>query len=233
MSVTKHFRAPIFDTLRKKSPFQGLQDHAAQVKLCLAALGECVEAFVAGDAARTRELATKVSALELTADEIKSNIRNHLPANVRMPVEKTLFLQALSDQDGILDGAEDAAIWMSMRNTRIPDEVGDGLRVLLAKVVETVTAYEAAVANLEDLVETGFVQREREEEKQLIHRVHELEHDTDVLSRDLSARLLEPRMETELGPVAVYHLLKLTLQISKIADKAENAGDRLRAMLSR
>lgn len=231
--MAKHFRAPIFDTLRKKSPFQGLQDHAAQVKVCLEALEECVDAFVAGDEERTRELAARVSQLEFAADEIKSNIRNHLPANVRMPVEKALFLHALSDQDGILDGAEDAAIWMSMRATPIPAEVGDGLKELLRKVVETVTAYEEAVANLEDLVETGFVKREREEEKELIHRVHELEHETDVLGRDLSAKLLAPRMEKDLGPVAVYHLLKLTLQISKIADKAENAGDRLRAMLSR
>ncbi len=231
--MTKHFRAPIFDTLRKKSPFLGLSEHAAQVKVCLTALEACTEAFLEGDEETVAKLAKEVSAHELAADEIKSNIRNHLPNNVRMPVDKVLFLQALSDQDGILDGAEDAAIWMSMRTHKVPQEVAEGLRALLAKVIETVHAYEDAVTNLDDLVETGFIKREREEEKELIHRIHELEHDTDVLSRSLSAHLLKPKAEKDLGPVAVYHLLKLTLQISKIADKAENAGDRLRAMLSR
>ncbi len=231
--MAKHFRAPIFDTLRKKSPFLGLHEHAAQVKVCLTALEACAEAFIEGDSDKVAALAKEVSAHELAADEIKSNIRNHLPNNVRMPVDKVLFLQALSDQDGILDGAEDAAIWMSMRTHKVPQEVGDGLRALLAKVVETVHAYEDAVANLDDLVETGFIKRERDEEKILIHRVHELEHETDVLSRTLSAHLLKPSVEADLGPVAVFHLLKLTLQISKIADKAENAGDRIRAMLSR
>lgn len=231
--MSKHFRAPIFDTFRDKSPFDGLYAHAAKVQECVAALEDAVEAFTAGDHDQAAVAAEKVSALEFEADEIKSNIRNHLPTNVRMPVEKALFLQALSEQDRILDEAEDAAIWMSMRRATPSAEVADGLKVLLAKVIETVGAYELAVANLKDLVETGFVKREREEEKKLIHRVHELEHETDVLSRQVSRRLLDPKSEKELGAISVYHLLKLTLQISKIADHAENAGDRLRAMLSR
>lgn len=229
--MSKHFRAPIFDTFREKTPFQGMWDHAAKVMECIAALEETTQAFV--DGKDITELAKKVSALELEADLIKSNVRNHLPGNVRMPVDKPLFLQALSEQDSILDEAEDAAIWMSMRRHDIPAEVGEALLALLAKVSETVKAYEAAVANIHDLLHTGFIKRERDEEKELIHRVHELEHETDVLSRTLSAKLLDPKMEEKLGAISVYHLLKLTLQISKIADHAENAGDRLRAMLSR
>lgn len=231
--MTKRFRAPIFDTFRKTSPFEGLWNHAAKVKECLDALEATTAAFVAGKADKVKELAKTVSALELEADEIKSNVRNHLPSNVRMPVEKALFLDALSEQDNILDGAEDAAIWMGMRSHDLPPEVGEALQGLLRKVVETIDAYENAVGNTHDLVETGFIKRERDEEKTLIHRVHELEHETDVLGRDLSALLLDPAMEDRIGAVAVYHLLKLTLQISKIADSAENAGDRLRAMLSR
>ncbi len=229
--MSKHFRAPIFDTFRDKSPFESLYVHAGKIKECLTALQEATAAFVAGQ--DVSELAAKVSALELEADEVKSNIRNHLPGNVRMPVDKALFLQALSEQDNILDEAEDAAIWMSMRPTKVPADLGASLTALLDKVVETIDAYENAVANLHDLVETGFVKREREEEKELIHIVHEKEHETDVLSRALSKQLLAPEAEANLGPIGVYHLLKLTLQISKIADHAENAGDRLRAMLSK
>lgn len=229
--MSKHFRAPIFDTFRDKSPFQSLAAHADKVQECLGALKEATDAFVAGD--DVSELAAKVSALELEADHIKSNIRNHLPGNVRMPVDKALFLQTLSEQDNILDEAEDAAIWMSMRQTKVPAAVGEALQALLTKVIETAQAYEVAVTNLDDLVETGFIKREREEEKDLIERVHQLEHETDVLSRALSAKLLDPKMEREVGAIAVYHLMKLTLQISKIADYAENAGDRLRAMLSK
>ncbi len=229
--MPKHFRAPIFDTFRAKSPFEGLWAHAQKVRECLAALVETTDAFVAGK--DVQDLAQKVSALELEADEIKSNVRNHLPGNVRMPVDKALFLAALSKQDSILDEAEDAAIWMSMRQTQVPPEVGAALKALLERVCDTVAAYEKAVANTHDLVETGFVKREREEEKTLIHRVHELEHETDVLSRELSRSLLQPETEKVIGPIAVYHLMKLTLQISKIADHAENAGDRLRAMLAK
>jgi predicted phosphate transport protein (TIGR00153 family) len=231
--MTKHFRAPIFDTFRNKSPFGSLHEHALKVRECIAALRETTTAFVAHEHDRTHELAMIVSALELEADEIKSNIRNHLPANVRMPVDKALFLEALASQDGILDKAEDAAIWMSMRPTQLPDDMGVDMMALLDKVAETIEAYQDAVANLEDLLGTGFVKREREEEKELVHRVHALEHETDVLTRELSRKLLTPQAEKTMGAIGVYHMLKLTLQISKIADHAENAADRLRAMLSR
>ncbi len=231
--ANKHFRAPIFDTFRDRSPFDGLYDHAGKVNECIAALRETTAAFVAGDHKAVQEGAKRVSALEFEADEIKSNLRNHLPGNVRMPVDKPLFVQALSQQDSILDEAEDAAIWMSMRPTTVPKDAGVAMLALLEKVIETVAAYEQAVANLKDLVETGFVKRERDEEKSLIHRVHELEHETDVLSRDLSRMLLSAESEEEVGAIGSYHLLKLTLQISKIADHAENAGDRLRAMLAK
>lgn len=231
--MSKHFRAPIFDTFRQKSPLVGLGEHAAKVQECIAALVETTEAFIAGDHDKTHELAMKVSALELAADEIKSNIRNHLPGNVRMPVDKALFLQALSSQDGILDQAEDAAIWMSMRPTKVNGPVGERLAQLMDKVAETIAAYGEAVSNLDDLVETGFVKRERDQEKELVHRVHQLEHETDVLGAELSRLLFQQESEEEIGPMGTYHLMKLTLQISKIADYAENAGDRLRAMLSR
>lgn len=231
--MAKHFRAPIFDTFRDRSPFAGLAEHARKVQECMEALEETLASFLGGRHDEVPALAQKVSGLELEADLIKSNIRNHLPRNVRMPVEKSLFLQALHEQDNILDEAEDAAMWMSMRQTVVPAEVGRRFGLLLAKVLEATAAYQRAVDNLDDVLETGFVRRERDQEKEMIQVVHEKEHETDVLSRELSRLLLDPAMEKEVGSIGVYHLLKLTLQVSKIADHAENAGDRLRAMLAR
>lgn len=103
-------------------------------------------------------------------------------------------------------------MWMSMRRTAVPDEVGRRFGLLLDKVLET-----------------GSVRRERDQEKEMIQAVHE----TDVPARELSRLLLAPGMEKEIGSIGLYHLLKLTLQVSKIADHAENAADRIRAMLAR
>lgn len=227
--MSKHFRSPLFDTFRSKNPFEGLWGHSAKVTECLAALETTLEGYLSGG--NVEEHAQIVSALELEADQIKSNVRNHLPGFVRMPVDKSLFLQALSEQDGILDAAEDAAIWMTMKPFGGNDEIRNGLKELLTKVVETGAAYQAAVENMKDVLETGFVSRERSEEKELIHRVHELEHETDVLGRDLSKHLFAA--EGTIGATGVYHLLKLVNMLGNIADRAENAGDRLRAMMAR
>jgi predicted phosphate transport protein (TIGR00153 family) len=227
--MTKHFRAPLFDAFRTKNPFEGLWEHAAKVTECLTALETTLDAFLLGE--NVADLAQTVSTLEFEADQIKSNVRNHLPVFVRMPVDKSLFLQALSEQDHILDAAEDAAIWMTMKEFGGNDEIRNGLKTLLTKVVETGAAYQAAVENMKDVLETGFVSRERSEEKELIHRVHELEHETDVIGRELSRHLFNS--EEQVGPTGVYHLLKLANMMGSIADSAENAGDRLRAMMAR
>lgn len=227
--MSKHFRSPIFDAFRSKNPFEGLWSHSAKVTECLTALDTTLDAYLQGK--DVEELAQTVSALELEADQIKSNVRNHLPGFVRMPVDKSLFLQTLSEQDRILDAAEDAAIWMSMKPFAGTDDIRAGLRSLLAKVIETGMAYQEAVENMKDVLETGFVSRERTEEKELIHRVHELEHETDVIGRELSRNLFNS--EKDVGAIGVYHLLKLANMIGNIADSAENAGDRLRAMMAR
>lgn len=229
--MAKHFRSPIFDVFRVRSPFTGLFDHANKLVPCLDALQEATKVYWEGG--DIQAAAQKVSKLELEADHVKSNVRNHLPGSVRMPVEKPLFLQLLSEQDRILDYAEDVAQWMAMRPPQNADAFRADLEALLAKSRETVEVYVSAVENLHDLLETGFVLREREQEKSIIHRVHELEHDVDVLEHALSARLLDPAVEKDLSAVTIAHLLKLTALIGSIADVAENAADRLRAMMAR
>ena len=54
-----------------------------------------------------KKLAIKVDDYERKADEIKGNIRNHLPKFIFLPIEKSDLLNLLKETDGILDGAKD------------------------------------------------------------------------------------------------------------------------------
>jgi len=231
MEEENHFRAPITDTLRKKSPFGQLLEHMGKVNECIALLGDGLVKYYKGDYKGFSELAKKVSEIEHEADLIKSNIRNHLPSHLFMPVDKGKFMWALREQDAILDHAENLTRMLDMRHTKIPKQL-QGLFIDHVKtVVKTVKAMKDAVCNIQDLVETSFVKREREQTKEFIYKVHSWEWKADKVKFEMTQGIY--KLEKKLSPMDEYHLLKIADWVDDIADHAENVADWLRAMIAK
>ena len=199
-------RVPAAATLRK-SPFEGLYLHSEKVRECIATLDEALRAYCEEDYDKFNELAKKVIELEGEADQIKGNTRNHLPRFIFMPVDKADFLMLLREEDKILDYAEDTAVWLEFRHTPIPDSIKGDFMAHADKVVECVEILQKSMQNLRDLLETSFSRKEREQTKKLIHEI--------------------------LDPVSIFHLVKVVDIIAQIANHAENAGDRIRAMIAK
>ncbi|RLF36981.1 MAG: TIGR00153 family protein [Thermoplasmata archaeon] len=226
-----HFRAPVKDTFRRKSPFNQLLEHMEKVRECIDILGDGIVRYYMRDYKNFSEISEKVSKLEHEADLIKGNLRNHLPNTLFMPVDKGKFLWALREQDAILDHAENLAVMLDMRHTKIPKEL-QPLFIDHAKLVmKTVKAMEDAVSNIRDLVETSFVKRERKQTKEYIYKVHELEYKADKKKYELTKGIYA--LEKKLDPMDVYHLLKIADWVDDIADHAENVADWLRAMIAK
>jgi len=226
-----HFRVPIQKTIRKKSPFNQLLDHMCMVKKCLDILGDGLIDYYQGDYKDFSKIAKRVSELEHDADLIKSNIRNHLPTFVFIPVDKGKFLWALREQDAILDHAENLAHMLEMRHTKIPKELQKLFIDHVKIVLKTVSAMEKAVSNICDLLETGFVRRERQQTKEFIYKVHECEYEADKKKYEMTKGIY--KLEKKLDPMDVYHLLKIADWVDDIADHAENVADWLRAMIAK
>ena len=226
-----HFRAPIQDTFRRKSPFGQLLEHMCKVKECVCLLGDGLIDYYKGDYKNFSKLTKQVSKIEHEADLIKSNIRNHLPKHLFMPVDKGKFMWALREQDAILDHAENLAIMLDMRHTKIPKSLQNVFIEHIKLVVKTVEAMEDAVENLQDLVETSFVKRERRQTKEFIYRVHQFEYDADKKKYEMTNGIYQ--LEKKLSPMDVYHLLKIADWVDDIADHAENVADWLRAMIAK
>lgn len=224
------YRAPISSTLRK-SPFDGLIEHAAKVRECVEALDEALSAFEKGDMESFKEKSKRVEELESEADRIKANIRNHLPKGIWMPVDKQFFLMTLTQQDSILDYAEDAVVWISMRGKPLPPELSEDFSRLQKIVVQTVKEYEKVINNIPHVLETSFSEKERKETKQYIYGVHRFEHESDILEREVTRKIFS--LEDRLDPITVWHLIKLVNILGDIANHAENAADRVRAMIAK
>lgn len=224
-------RTPVKDAFRKKSPFEGLQKHMKKVKECISLLETGVINYIDGDIRNFGETATKISDIEHEADLIKGNIRAHLPRSILMPVDKRYFLWILREQDAILDHAENLAQMLKLRHTKIPIKIREDYKDHIKLVGETVEEMEKAVENIKDLTETGFASREREETKKFIKKVHEKEWKADQKRYQITEKIY--KMEEELSPMDMYHLLKMVDWIDDLADHAENVADWLRAIIAK
>ena len=226
-----HFRAPVSDTFRRKSPFRQLLLHMKKVRKCIDIIGEGLVIYYKGDYKSFSKLSEDVSKIEHEADLIKRNIRNHLPKTLFMPVDKGKFLWALREEDKILDHAENLVKMLEMRHTKIPKELQDLFINHLELVVKTVSTVEDAVKHIMNLLEASFIQREREHVKQYIYQVHQHEWEADQIKMDINKKIYE--IEKKLAPMDVYHLLKIADWVDDIDDHSENVADLLRSMIAK
>ena len=226
--MKERMRAPIGQIYRK-SPFDGLLRHAAKIKECLKEMNSGVHAYVDGDFEAAEAHFERVSTLESEADKIKSNTRNHMPRFIFMPVDRGDFINLLREDDAVLDKAEDVAVLLRMRRTEIPDGMKDEFKGLSDMIVLTGETMERVVQQMANLLQTSFSEREREKTKKLIHKVHENEYKCDRYQERLTRHLLNSDMD----PIGVFHLMKVVERMGEIADKAENASDRVRVMMGK
>jgi len=220
-----------FAALFGHSPFKPLQEHMALVTACVAEVPALFEALIAQDQDGVERAKDLIFAKEHEADAIKNDLRAHLPKSMFLPVDRRDLLELLGMQDSIADTAQDIAGLLVERNMQVPPGMADDLRKLVARCVEAVNQAGLVIAELDELVETGFRGREAEAVTAMIEQLNLIEDDTDRLGMAL-ARALFAR-EDSLKPVSVIFWYQLIEGIGDLADFAEKVGDRLRLLIAR
>lgn len=218
----------LISSLFYKSPFEDLQKHADKVKECAHLLREAVICHMGQECKRFDLLTEEVAHLESEADDVKRNIRNHLPRGILMPVDKFQFFQYLREQDKVLDEVEEALFWLSFRPEGIPPE----LAIDIHHLVEAVTPPIEKLAELVRLANEYFKSKSTEQRKKmksLIRDIRQHEREADHLERELKFKIFT----TIKDALVVYHLVRLVEHIGDIADHAQNASDRMRAMIAK
>jgi predicted phosphate transport protein (TIGR00153 family) len=205
--------------------------HANKGGDCVRKLNESIMAYCDGNMEIVEELSSQIDVIEHEADVIKQTIRSELSSSIMLPVHTDDLLNFLKPQDSISDDAQDVAFWLTLRKFEGPDEIRNGFRELMAKTLATVEMYEELVSTLGELLETSFSKRDVEDTLQFVTKVEEMEHQVDVIEKDLVKQIF--RNEDKIGAVGVYHLARLVRGIGDIADKSEHAADRLRTMVLR
>jgi hypothetical protein len=214
-----------------ESPFKPLEEHILRVMECSNLLKECVKAFVKEDFERSEELALRISQVEHEADKIKNYIREHLPRSIFMPVNRGDFLNYLREQDHVADRIEDVALLMSLRRTKLPDELKADLLDLTKKVCDVVDIVPLALKGMNELLEMSFIRRKECRCMEYINLLNEKEQLTDDLHLKISKHLFG--IEDQLTHGEFFHLMRTIKVLARVADHAENCGDRMRVMVAK
>jgi predicted phosphate transport protein (TIGR00153 family) len=198
---------------------------------CAAQVPELFEALCAGDQERVVSIKDRIYELEQEADDIKNELRAHLPKSLFLPVDRRDLLEVLDMQDSIADTAQDIAGLLFERPMEVPESLKDPLLALTRRCVDACDQAVKIIGELDELVETGFRGRESDRVSEMVAELNKIETDTDEMGTELSRRLFA--QEDEMNPVSVMFWYRLIQWIGDLADYAEKVGNRLRLLLAR
>ena len=218
--------ANIFGT----SPVVPLEKHIDIAYRCARQLRGFFSAAVRGDwdgAAKARE---EIETLEHDADNLKKDIRLHLPKSLFMPVPREDLLELLLVQDKIANRTKDVSGIVLGRKMQIPAVIAEQFLDFVDRNIDAAKQARKSVRELDDLFTTGFRGAEVTLVAALIEELDRIETDTDEKQAALRAALF--KIEQTLNPVDAMFMYQVIELTGEIADMAERVGRRLELLLS-
>jgi predicted phosphate transport protein (TIGR00153 family) len=214
-----------------KSPFKALQTHMREVVDCARDVQPLIQALADSDQAEVEKVKNRIFEREAKADEIKNELRLHLPKSLFMPVDRRDLLEILHLQDTIANRAQDIAGLLFERKMTIPPFMQEPLIALTARCIDTCEYSLSVIEELDELLALGFRGREAEKVNDMLKELNDIEDETDELGIALARALFEH--EDEMKPVSVMMWYQLIEWIGDLADYAEKVGDRLRLLIAK
>lgn len=214
-----------------RSPVRPLQEHMAKVHACVSKLQPLFDAIIKNDQDEVSRVRDEIASLENEADELKWELRHHLPTGLFMPVDRRDLLDVLMMQDKIANQAKDVAGLVVGRHMTLPEPMHE-LFVQYGERSIAASAQALKVINeLDELVETGFRGVEVERVQDMISDLNSIESETDKIQVQLRDILFG--LEDDLRPTDVMFTYRLIEGVGKVSDLAQRVGSRLQLLLAR
>ena len=214
-----------------KSPISPLQQHMKKVHSCIKEFGVFAKAANAEDWEKAQAAQISIAQKEHKADKLKKKLRMNLPSTFMMPFSRRDLLDVLLIQDSIANITKDLAGLMMSRRMVFPKEFAEDFIKLTGLCIKTSAAALVAINELDELLETAFSSRQRKLVHQMIKKINELEHDTDIAQSEIREKLFA--LESSLAPVDVMFYYRAIEWLGETADAAQKVGSRFEVMLTK
>jgi predicted phosphate transport protein (TIGR00153 family) len=218
-------------SLLGSSPFKPMQAHMRVVIACVSEVPALFDALISNDGEALKTQKEKIFSKEQEADDLKHDIRAHLPKSLFMPVDRRDLLEVLNMQDSIADTAQDIAGLLMERDMQVPEGMAEPLTALVQRCVDTCAQAGTIIDELDELIEMGFRGREATKVEEMVEKLNTIEDETDEMGMALARTLFSK--EDDMKPVSVMFWYQIIQWIGDLADYAEKVGDRMRLLIAR
>jgi len=213
------------------SPVKPLQQHMEKVCECADQLPLFFRASAEKDYDTCKQLHKSIAKMERTADQIKIDLRMHLPNSLFMPMPREQILDIVRLQDKIANISQDISGIMTGRKTEIPGPVVELFIAFVQRAVDAAHQARSAINELDELVETGFRGRQLDVVQSMIEKLESIENETDKQERKLRHAMF--KIEKEYAPLDMMFLYRMIGWIGKLADVSHQVGARIQLLIAR
>ena len=211
-----------FLSLLAESPFSGLQEHMEVDNKASEALKSFIKSAVESDWKTAKEHRETIVKLEHQADEIKNNIRNHLPKSLFMSVSRQDILDLVFTMDGIPNVSKDISGVMIGRKMVIPEQMSKQFTDCVNSAIRATHQACDAIKKVNEMQRSGFGGKNASELYDLVAQIEQLEQENDELEISLRNELF--KIEKDLPPVDVIFLYDIINKIGILADISQSLG---------
>ncbi len=213
-----------------RSPIRPLQHHMQKAYACVELLLPFYKAVQAGDWDKALKVRDEINDCEHAADDLKKDMRLHLPKSLFLPVPRADLLDILSQQELLANTAKDIAGIMLGRKMHFPSSMVESFTEFLQRSIDAAAQAKKAISELDELLETGFRGKEATVVEEMIQELGDIEEETDRLQVVVRQSLFD--LEKTLEPIDVMFLYNVIKKVGAVADYAEKTGTRLEMLLA-
>lgn len=221
MGILEKFFAP--------SPFIQLHEHAKKVHECVELIQPLADALLAEDYEKIEELHNMMSKTEHEADQIKTELRDKISKMYFLSVGQLELSQFLAYQDDVADAAEDFAVVLLLRKTKVPDELKADFLAFVGQVISVSEQLMNLAEKLSTLAEAAFSGREAQNVLKGIEEIGEGEWRADRLERKFARHLYT--IEDKIDPITIFFLDKYCKTLGRVSNNAEKSAKYLRLII--
>lgn len=219
----------VLDKFFAPSPFVQLHEHSKKVHECVELLRPLTNALLEEDYERIEELHNVMSKTEHEADQIKTELRDRIAKMYFLSVGRLELSRFLAYQDDVADAAEDFAVVLLLRKTKLPEVLKPDFTAFVEQVISVSEHLMNLAERLSTLAEAAFSGEEAQEMLKDIEKIGQEEWQADRLERKFARHLYS--IEDTVDPITIFFLDKYCNTLSAVSNTAEKTAKYLRLIV--
>jgi hypothetical protein len=160
----------------------------------------------------------EIERLEHGADEIRRKMETEFFMGAFLPFDREDRIVLAEQVDSVADMTEETAFGICLSRVKFPLEYKNDFSDLVDSVYDTVSALKICIELLDEDLGDALTKA---------HEVESLEDEVDKIERRILKNLYDSYKNDEIDILTHIELKSTVLRLGNIADRAENASDRV------